>query len=279
MRRGAWLSSVAVVACATGAAQACINTYSPQIKYLLIKDQREQAVRQVKRLEHEYERDKSLENTNDLAVARIYFGRYDEAIALLKELERRHPGRAATAANIGTAFELTGRDEAALQWIREGVRRDPREHDGSEWVHVRILEAKLASKKDSAWLDRHSIVGLSFGDGPRPSEPALAVDHLGKEHSHAESRRSISYQIDERIVFVKPPDRIVADLYKTAGDLGAWLYVNDVSKQLARNWFRTIEAMYDGARKYGHPQRALIDSRLADLRRLEAERGAALKTP
>ena len=137
----------------------------------------------------------------------ILFGRVDEAIALLKDLEQRHPGKSATAANLGTAFELQGKDQAALQWIREGIRRDPKVHFGSEWVHVRILEAKLAIKADPHWLDTHSVMGLSFGDAPQPAEPALPADHLGREHSLAESWRAVAYQLFEPRCCVKPEDR------------------------------------------------------------------------
>ena len=60
-------------------------------------------------------------------------------------LERRYPGHHETAANLGTALELAGHDAPALQWIRIGIRRNADEHYGSEWLHVRILEAKIAT--------------------------------------------------------------------------------------------------------------------------------------
>ncbi len=65
-------------------------------------------------------------NRNDYAVALVYLGRYDEAISLLQRLEKETPGHYATAANLGTAYELSGNNELALKWIKEGIRRNPR---------------------------------------------------------------------------------------------------------------------------------------------------------
>ena len=57
---------------------------------------RELILARIDRIEKEYAEQPSIELTNDLAVARILIGRYDEAITLLRDLDARHPGRAAT---------------------------------------------------------------------------------------------------------------------------------------------------------------------------------------
>ncbi|HYJ41530.1 MAG TPA: tetratricopeptide repeat protein [Steroidobacteraceae bacterium] len=249
-------------------AAACLNSYSFEIKQLLQKNLRPQALQEIAELERAYKTNKSAEITNDLAVARILFGRVDEAIVLLQELEERHPGKGTTAANLGTAFELAGKDQAALQWIREGIRRDPKEHFGSEWVHVRILEAKLAIKVDANWLDTHSVMGMSFGDAPQPAEPALPVDHLGHEHSLAETRRAISYQLFERTLLVKPKDRVVADLYLTASDLAFLMFMKETVAERQRQMASALRTGYESALSYGDPRTDLINRRMAELERL-----------
>jgi tetratricopeptide (TPR) repeat protein len=275
-----WMVSVTLACGLAGAvAQACLNSYSLDMKLLLNAERRPQALRMVAEIEREFITDKSLKTTNDLAVARILFGRYEEAITLLKDLETRHPGKAMTAANLGTAFELKGDDGAALQWIREGIRRDPREHRGSEWVHVRILEAKLELKQDPRRLDSHSVVGLDFGAGVQPGNPAMPPDQAGKPQSVADTRQAVTYQLFERIALVKPPDAIVADLYQTSGDLGFRGWLNNVNDERARNLISRIEADYRGALKYGTPRKALVEARLAEIQRLEAQRISALKKP
>jgi hypothetical protein len=255
---------------------ACLNSPSLEIKMLMRQDKRDYALRQVARIEKDFATNKSAANTNDLAVARILFGRYDEAVVLLKELEARHPGRAATAANLGTVYELQGKDQTALQWIREGIRRDENEHEGSEWVHVRILEAKIALKSDLLWLESHTVLGRDFGDAARPLAPALPVDHLGKTHSWRHASRAVRYQLYERTFFVKPPDRVVADLYAAAGDM-AFLLCLETDAEQCKRWIKEARWGYQGALTYESPRRALLQGRLADLQRLESEAARVTK--
>ncbi|MCX7421427.1 MAG: tetratricopeptide repeat protein [Planctomycetia bacterium] len=79
---------------------------------------------------------------NDYAVMLVRAGELDEALAVLNEIEAVKPGLYATAANLGTVYELSGDVEKALHWIQEGIARNPKSHFGSEWIHVRILQAK-----------------------------------------------------------------------------------------------------------------------------------------
>ena len=60
-------------------------------------------------------------NRNDYAVALVFLGRHDEAISLLQSLEKETPNHYSTAANLGTAYELSGNNELALQWSRRCV--------------------------------------------------------------------------------------------------------------------------------------------------------------
>jgi len=69
------------------------------------------------------------------AVGIVIFGHADDGIALLEALEVEYPGRYSTAANMGTAYELKGDNVKALQWITEGIRRNPDSHEGTEWLH------------------------------------------------------------------------------------------------------------------------------------------------
>src|SRR5687767_15620251 len=77
--------------------------------------------RMVAAAEEAYRKSPTFENANDLAVGRILSGSKAEGIQVLRELEASKPGNAVVAANLGTALELSGADEEALQWIRESV--------------------------------------------------------------------------------------------------------------------------------------------------------------
>jgi hypothetical protein len=60
----------------------------------------------------------------------------------LKAVEDEHPGEYIVAANLGTAYELSGDMAQAHRWIGEGIVRNPGAHEGTEWLHLRILEAE-----------------------------------------------------------------------------------------------------------------------------------------
>jgi tetratricopeptide (TPR) repeat protein len=157
----------------------------------------------------------SVESQNDMAVALAHLGRYREALTYLEKIEQTSPSRYETAANLGTTYELLGQDQVALKWIREALHRNPSSHHGTEWLHVRILEAKLALRKDPNWLRSHIVLGYNFGDGPEPKLPAA----LSSVEEQNKVQRAIEYQLGERLMFVKPPDPMVADLLYSLASL------------------------------------------------------------
>jgi tetratricopeptide (TPR) repeat protein len=213
----ALLCSVALM---TAPAMACINSYETELTFLFQRGDKEGIAKLIASLDAKFAALKTLETGNDRAVARIMVGRYDEAIKLLHELEKLNPGKAIVAANLGTALELAGNDAEALRWIREGVRRDPAEHRGTEWLHVKILEAKLQRAGDPRWLESHNILGLDFGAAPRPIMPkTLPLDVSGKPLSVEKILKAIGYQLGERRLFVGPPDAIMADMQETGANL------------------------------------------------------------
>ena len=153
------------------------------------------------------------ETRSDYASMGIYVGDVAHSIEQLEALEKEKPGEGNIASNLGTAYELNGNVDKALEWIKEGIKRNPKDHDGTEWLHVKILEAKLEMAKDSKWLETHSVLGLNFGTEAKPVIPTQDVtDFLGAAKTRHEVEAALIYQIHERIYFVKPPEPIVAEL-------------------------------------------------------------------
>ncbi len=260
MRRFAGAAALLAVAVAgVRPVTACINTYqhddvvrpaqpSPE-------EIRQNLTTHTPRSEWERKRDAAearfgytvdYEAQSDYAAALIHLGEHLRAIPLLEQVEQDHPGLYATATNLGTAYELSGNVEKALHWIREGIRRNPESHEGTEWLHVKILEAKQALAKDPAWLERHGVLGPDFGEGPRPTRPIITANEAQK------SIRALEYQLRERTAFVRPTEPIVADLLADLGNLYA-LYRTPESAQVA----------YRIALDYGPVRRDLVASRLA----------------
>lgn len=244
-------------------ALGCLNTYaSPILEAHRTGDAAAEAAL-VAAAEKAHRDMPSLENSNDLAVAYIVTNRAAEGIRLLRDMEKIQPGSAKVAANLGTALELTGADQEALLWIRESVHRDPNEHEGSEWVHVKILQAKLALKRDPNWLRTHSVVG--WRDGQQ-----LLADERGLVRSPMDLIAPITWQLRERTRFVQPPDLIVGDLYLTLGDI-AHSYTGAYENGWERD--RAESSNYRSALLYGTVHEVRARERMEDAdARIEASR-------
>lgn len=148
----------------------------------------------------------------DAAVTAILRGDHAIGIAMLNELEAAKPGDYNTAANLGTAFELAGDNEKALKWIKEGIERNPRSHQGTEWLHALILEAKLTAQTGNALPESNRLVAL-----PKKVAKDTVLTIRGVEHKAADVFTALAYQLEERMTFVKPKDRWVSEcLYSLA---------------------------------------------------------------
>jgi tetratricopeptide (TPR) repeat protein len=158
---------------------------------------------------------------NDLATTLAHTGEADEAVKLLEEVEAEKPGRYFTAANLGTAYELAGDDRKALEWIRKGIERNPDAHDGTEWLHVLILQAKLAIAEDPKWLETHSILGDPVKGKENAKIGKGVAGNRGEKLTAAQIKKAFLYQLHERLQFVKPPDAVVGALLLDLGQLVA----------------------------------------------------------
>lgn len=194
-----------------------------------------------------------LDYRNNFAVALIHLGQVKDAISILEELERQSPGQYVIAANLGTAYELNSENQKALDWIKEGITRSQDSHLGTEWLHVKILEAKLAMEKEPEWLKRHSVLGMDFGTGETPQLPNnLTTDYNGRQKSLAEIEKALVYQLHERLEFIKPPDPMVADLLFDLSNVFAFTRTPEHRK-----------AIYDLALSYGANPAEIIKNRRA----------------
>jgi tetratricopeptide (TPR) repeat protein len=202
---------------------------------------------------------------SDFAVCLMHLGEPQRAAEILAAIEREHPGEYAIAANLGTAHELSGDNERALEWIREGIRRNQNAHHGSEWLHAKVLETKLAIASDPAWLQTHSVLGLDFGPGPRPQRPREPLDlGEGTAQSLTELQKAIEYQLGERLGFVAPPDPIVADLIFDLGNVAAFTQGTSIAAEL-----------YDLSLEFKPVRQELVSQRLAALAALPSKPVAA----
>ncbi len=213
----------------------------------------------------EARREPSFDHLTELGVLLIHQGKYVDAARLFLAMERLFPGRYQTAANLGTTLELMGSDRLALRWIRIGMRRNPDSHWRTEWLHARILEAKIALAADSKAFEGRSVAGLVFDPVTVPPLPtAYPPGNDGKPVKPHEMNQALYYQLNERLQFVKPKDAVVASL------LEDWATLN-----LAGGPVENAAALYPLAWRYGAPKTALAEARLRAAKRAMAKRETA----
>jgi tetratricopeptide (TPR) repeat protein len=198
----------------------------------------------------------TFKNQSDYAAALMHLGRVKEAIAILEPLVKRYGGEYEINANLGTAYELDGQLEKALHYISRGIEINEASHMGTEWLHVKILEAKIALAKNPEWLRNNSVLGYSFGEADVPVLP-LALKGDPREGKARQVAEAIAYQMRERLQFVRPPDATVHDLLF---DLGNIVAVEDVVE--------TAIPIYQFAATFGSVRKPLIDRRVSHFQSL-----------
>ena len=143
----------------------------------------------------------------DNAVILMLQGKYNDSIKKLLALNQRHPDKYSIASNLGTAYELNGENEKALKWITKGIKRDPNSHYGTEWLHQLILKLKIEESKDKKILQTKRAIPL-----PLKFNLDDNININNQTHTILDIHKAIDYQLKERLIFVKPKNKIIADL-------------------------------------------------------------------
>lgn len=153
------------------------------------------------------------QDSSDYGVLLVKSGYVYKALSYFRRLGHQHGNDYTVAANLGTTYELSGNNDSALWWIKKGMELNPQSHRGSEWVHVKILEAKLALAKDPGWLNTHTVLGLQ---GKAPVHKDNSKDNNpekgGAFFSPVEAQ--VMYQLHERLPFMTPPDALMASVLR-----------------------------------------------------------------
>ncbi|WP_160137603.1 tetratricopeptide repeat protein [Chryseobacterium sp. c4a] len=209
------LFSIPVSACLNGEQMVLANNkllysdYEGEIPYGHEFGSKERLEAFLVTLEKGYNKTKDLDYLSDQGFVLIILGRYKEAIELYKKIEALQSGRYSTASNIGTAYELIGNNTEALKWIEKAVQINPQSHFSSEWIHVNILKAKI---KGDQYISSKNLIGNDFGNEKQP-QSSVSKDDLQL------LKMQLYYQLNERISFVKPKDKIVAQLLFDLGNI------------------------------------------------------------
>jgi tetratricopeptide (TPR) repeat protein len=105
----------------------------------------------------------------DLGAYMIYDGRYQAAIDYMHAYVKLKSSNYSFCSNIGVAHELVGNLDSALYFTQKGLDINPNSHGGSEWIHIKILEAEIAISKDKNWLESNSIFDFPIAKDSVPT--------------------------------------------------------------------------------------------------------------
>lgn len=167
-------------------------------------------------LENLYKKTKNLDYLSDVGYILIIEKKYQEALKLYLKIEKIKPNRYSTASNIGTLYELMGENKKAYEWIKKSIVINPESHEGSEWLHLKILEAKIKNLKD---VSAQFLINTSFG------EETVPKSKLSKEELEKLSK-SLYYQLNERMTFIKPEDKVISVLLFELGNIVKLIHSN-----------------------------------------------------
>lgn len=166
----------------------------------------------------------------DYGLFLIYDKQYEEAEKVFAKLAEKYANKYEVAANYGTILEVNGKNEEALKWIKKAIAIDPNSHDGSEWIHVAILEAKIRGDQP---VSGSRMTGFDFGLDSLP-QPILSEKQLKK------LQKELFFQLNERVTFIPPKDPYIAALLFELGNVA-----------LALDQRKSAAAIYKKAKAYG----------------------------
>lgn len=191
--------------------------------------------------EAEYKKGK-YEGSVNYSVILIYGNRFEEAEKVCREIAKKWPNKYESAANLGTILEVNGKNEEALKLIKKALEIDSLAHDGSEWIHVKVLEAKL---NPGVKFVGSKVTGIDFG---QDSLPKAEVDELALKRLQKE----LFYQLNERVTFIDPKDVYIGELMFELGNV-----------TLARGQNNRAKEIYEIAKRFGYKGK-LYEKRYAE---------------
>jgi tetratricopeptide (TPR) repeat protein len=156
----------------------------------------------IKELDSLYKKTNDIDYLSDKGYVLIVQKKYEEALNLYLNIEKIAPNRYSTASNIGTLYELMGENQKAYNWIKKSIEINPESHNGSEWLHLKILEAKINNLSN---ISGQFLINTNFGITGVP-ETKLSKEEIDK------LARAVYFQVNERISFIKPTDKIISIL-------------------------------------------------------------------
>ncbi|MBL7729977.1 MAG: hypothetical protein JNM88_02275 [Chitinophagaceae bacterium] len=156
--------------------------------------------------------DYSYKNVSDYGAWLLMAGRFAEGLDLFRGLSKKFPSVYEVNANTAVAYELNGNIDSALYWENAALKIRPSAHNNSEWIHLKILEARKELQSDAGWCLKNNITGV-----------VNYVKEYYRPETHGEGRsmeifRQFIDQLGERFPFTYAGDKVMGKLMMELGD-------------------------------------------------------------
>ena len=213
----------------------------------------------------------SFKTQSDIALNLMKLGYADSALMILEPLIKKHPTEYVINANLGTAYELSGKLELALKYISEGYRLNPSSHLGSEWIHIKILEAKIKDKQQPGWIKNNPIVSVED-----------LHKSVGPSRRHRHRLNHLQLQIRTRVPFTPTPNKVIANLLRTLAEysvkydsyenaLLAYTYLMEFDPSSKRRVSIEVQALNEKRRESGIHELPFMFKRLMERSEIDPE--------
>ncbi len=195
------------------------------------------------------ENPEDLEAHYDAAAAWLRLGAFPKARYHLAEAEKLAPGRYKTLANLSAVAEREGKLDEALKHWRAALDKRPDAHFGAGFLHLRMLEWKVANAESGA-TPTSSMLGNSYA-----KQWPMGVHSAEKKFLESKGLKR-----DEKLDGVE----LTATFVRANPDFAEGYYI---LAQTLHSRFDLNLAMwsYVQAKRLGHPQPKIIDARIKDI--------------
>jgi len=154
----------------------------------------------------------SYQNISDYGAYLLMSGKFGDGLILFRELIKKHPDIYAICANTAVAFELNGNIDSALYWQNQARALNPYAHGGSEWIHLKILEARKQLQSDPDWCLTNNVTGITELIKQHYREGLHEIKGGGEYFGH------FIDQLNERLPFTYAEDKVMGKLLFELGE-------------------------------------------------------------
>ena len=196
---------------------------------------------------------------NNKARCLIYLKKVDEALKILLQLEKAWPGESIVAENIATCYDLKNEFTKAVKWIEASTERNQMAKYSNLWVYKKIVIARKEFAEDKSYFTKNSVTGLNISQDQKLKALDLSkIENFQRRWSLAGSAKHIREQLKTQMQLrAEEKDPVLAHLME---ELACIYAVNEVCE--------VALPIFELANKYGHPETALISSRIEQMNSL-----------